>query len=494
MQKINMNFYKNFHGISVISLVITISVLLILTGITLSTVTKENGLLKQSKDVSSATDRTSLIELVKTDIHSMQIRNGGKIYKDEFKEILDKYFSYNLEGDELPDDLSSLVLTSNDNKYNDILASEIYDGKFYEDDTLKVKKIKESKKILTENTKVISDDRVKITVPAGFTIPNESPNNAKEGIIITDSIDETGKSNGNEFVWIPINPDLTVVGTNKPMAKISTADEYIGKDDNGKTNYEGVLYNFTGTDSTEMESYGQGTHEYREPDSKIVYDADYPEDAQVNYLRDLRQWLPGEADRYQNYNTFLNTMKEDYNEMIYSVKTYGGFYVARYEMGVKDVIEYNMSSGKATSKIGPVRNAGDWFVSRQWYGLYSKAKTYTNEKKSVKSSMIWGSQYDAMLNYALTGDDKEKVTKNGNGYYGDKEVNTGVTENDKILNIFDLEGNHTEWTLEANSDNYRVARGSYYNNTDKFSPSSRSNVTCDSTLQCHATRFTLYIK
>ena len=32
--------------------------------------------------------------------------------------------------DKLPDDLSSLTLTSNDNKYNDILASEIYDGKF----------------------------------------------------------------------------------------------------------------------------------------------------------------------------------------------------------------------------------------------------------------------------------------------------------------------------------------------------------------------------
>ena len=109
--------------------------------------------------------------------------------------------------------------------------------------------------------------------------------------------------------------------------------------------------------------------------------------------------------------------------------------------------------------------------------------------------MIWGSQYDAMLNYALTGDDKEKVTKAGNGYYGDKEVNTGVTPNDKILNIFDLEGNHIEWTLEANSNNYRVARGSYCSNPEKenFSPSSRSNLTCDSTYTYISTRLTLYI-
>ena len=367
-----------------------------------------------------------------------------------------------------------------------------------------IDRLKVEKKLLENNTSIMSVDNVKVTIPAGFTIPEESPNNAKEGIIITDSIDEsTGKSNGNEFVWIPVDPDLKVVGTEKVMAKESTAEDYKGTDAKGRTNYEGVLYNFTGTDSTEMtpSDYGQKTeYGYREPDSKIVYDYEKPDGQTPNYIKDLQQWLPNEVERYKDNKTFMNTMQEDYNEMIDSVKKYGGFYVGRYEMGVEDVIEDDnvfenkMATGKATSKIGQVRNSLDWFVSRQWYGLYSKAKKYTNEKKSVKSSMIWGSQYDAMLNYALTGDDKEKVTKAGNGYYGDKEVDTGVTPNDKILNIFDLEGNHIEWTLEANSNNFRVARGSYYNNTEKFLPSSRYNLTCDSTAQYIATRFTLYIQ
>ena len=358
-----------------------------------------------------------------------------------------------------------------------------------------IDKLKKSGEILNKNVTLFTEDNVLITIPAGFTVSKESPNVASEGIIITDSLDGNGDSNGNEFVWIPINEDLTVVGTDKEMAKESTAEEYKGKDINGRTNYEGVLYDFTGTgsttESTEMtlSSYGQETLGYREPDSKNVYDMDGGE-----FLLNLQKWLPKEVERYKDNKTFMNTMQEDYNEMIDSVKTYGGFYVGRYEMGAEDVTANVEASGKPTSKIGPVTGASDWFVSRQWYGLYSKAKTYTNKKNSVKSSMIWGSQYDAMLNYALTGDDKEKVTATENGHYGENAAYTGMTPKDKILNIFDLEGNYFEWTLEANANTYRVCRGSYYSNTANFSPSSRDDGFCDSTNEWRATRLTLYIK
>ena len=357
-----------------------------------------------------------------------------------------------------------------------------------------VDKVKVAKKLLESNTKIVSDDGVDVLIPADFTISDESPNNAKEGIIITDSIDEnTGKSNGNEFVWIPINPDLTVVGTEKIMAKVSTADGYTGKD---RTNYESVFYDFTGTDSTtestEMpsESNGQGTLGHREPDSGLHHDGAYGD---KDFLENLPKWLPEEAERYKDYDTFKKTLQEDYNEMIDSVKTYGGFYVGRYEMGAKDVIANTESSGKATSKKGLVTNALNWFVSRQWYGLYLRAKTYTNTKNSVKSHMIWGCQYDAMLNYALTGDDKEKVTATGNGYHGENASYTEITPEDKILNIFDLAGNHAEWTLEAYTQDYRIARGGYYSDTGDFSPSSRVNWVSDNASEFLGTRLTLYI-
>lgn len=73
------------------------------------------------------------------------------------------------------------------------------------------------------------------------------------------------------------------------------------------------------------------------------------------------------------------------------------------------------SIGNAQSKIGVVPLSSNNSAINGWYGLYDKSKSYTVSKNSVQSSMIWGSQYDAMLNWALEGIDAEKVTKIGIG-------------------------------------------------------------------------------
>ncbi len=475
------------------ALAITITILLILAGITISTITGRDGILLKTNNATEALNREEVIKLAQMDIFNEQMNNNEDFTEEQLKKILAKYFNYD-PASQLPKDLSTLILTTKDGKYNDILASEIYSENFSTNKKT-VGSIKEAKKLVDGNTIITSDDNVKVTIPAGFTIPEESPNNAKEGIIITDSINEsTGKSDGNEFVWIPVDYDLKVVGTGKIMAKESRAENYEGKDDKGRTNYEGVLYDFTETNSVEIssESDGQGTSGYREPDSNLWHDGSHGEDT---FLKKIRDKLIEEAERYTDHATFIKTMQEDYNEMIESVKIYGGFYVARYEMSMEEMVE-NVATNKPTSKVGLATNSLNWKVSRRWYGLYSCAKKYTNTKNSVKSSMIWGSQYDAMLNYALTGDDKEKVTATGNGHYG-SAIETGKTPTDKILNIFDLEGNYREWTLEAYTYDHRVARGGCYNdpkNNQKFTPSSRSWLTgTDNTNGEQSTRFTLYI-
>ena len=106
--------------------------------------------------------------------------------------------------------------------------------------------------------------------------------------------------------------------------------------------------------------------------------------------------------------------------------------------------------------------------------------------------MIWGSQYDAILNWALTGADKGKVTANTNGNHSGSWVNTGKTTTDKINNIYDLEGNLWEWTAEAVSTGSRVPRGGNYYST---SPTSNRNYINPGMAPNDLTsRVTLYIK
>ena len=101
-----------------------------------------------------------------------------------------------------------------------------------------------------------------------------------------------------------------------------------------------------------------------------------------------------------------------------------------------------------------------------WYEAYIKAKAY--DKNGVTSGMIWGSQWDAMLNFGLTNSsDSAKVTADTNGNHNNTILKTGIwlgssNQTDKINNIIDLEGNVKEWTMEAfrvGSNDRRSIRG-----------------------------------
>ena len=265
-------------------------------------------------------------------------------------------------------------------------------------------------------------------------------------------------------------------------------EQLAGTDTNKRTNYEGVLYDFTGTegntDSKEMTT-NHGPTGYREPD--VVSDT---YDNNSEYLNIIKGILTNQTDKYENKDTFKTTLQEDYSEVIESVKTYGGFYVGRYEMG----LEENGATKKAISKKGP---GADTRIGQAntWYGLYAYGKTYENTKKtetsSVKSSMIWGSQYDAMLNYALLGDSKGKITATGNSNPDGFTTDTGATEDDKIINVYDLEGVHYEWILEAYGTSERTGRGGNYD--EGIAPSNRDHESPSSRYRDLSTHITLYI-
>ncbi len=290
------------------------------------------------------------------------------------------------------------------------------------------------KAVITDN------DNGEVPIPKGA--------NYKEG---TESTGVVIEYKGSQFVWVPVpvtaTNSLYPKGTTKAMAKVSTG-EYAGTT-GGLTNYEGILYNFGYFDDDDewypyeepiamsSSSNGQGTNGYREPATLSSYDTD------------LQSYLSG-IDLTET--TFETELKTEYNKMITSVMKYGGFYVGRYETSLS---ENTIASVAGVTPMSAATNG------QMWYGMYDKQKNFsgTESTDTLQSSMIWGSQYDAMLNWMLIGKDKEKVNSTDNGNHSGSMVNTGATTTDKINNIYDLEGNLYEWTLEAFGTDKRADRG-----------------------------------
>ena len=137
-------------------------------------------------------------------------------------------------------------------------------------------------------------------------------------------------------------------------------------------------------------------------------------------------------------------------------------------------------------------------ASVNWYKMYLTQNSDYAENpyygsESVTSSMISGSQWDTMLNYILTGSDKEKVTAITGNHTGTRST-TGQFGSDIMNNIFDLSSNVREWTTEVNGSSWRVYRGGYYRATDVNTSTNRSSDTPTGTYGSIGSRLSLYVK
>ena len=247
-----------------------------------------------------------------------------------------------------------------------------------------------------------------VTLPEGFKISNTSGENKQsEGIVLIDG-------NDNEYIWIPVYDAIydnitpmpistaTATRTYKPMAK-KYNDDY----------YESLIYTFNGTNSYRNTdaTVGLGASGYREP--SLITNS-----ASDGYTWDVNNVLGTSYDAASsNYSTklgfsssreFGEYLGANYLNMVSSVDNFGGFYVGRYET-------ISTLDGSSNIVVGSRPNM-EPISNINWYQLYlyQDSSRYTANPyyniNSVTSSMIYQSQYDAMLNFVLTGDDKSKVT------------------------------------------------------------------------------------
>ena len=90
----SMNFKGKMHeksGITLITLAVTIIILLILAGITIATITSDNGIIKNANDAKEQTEIAEEKEIVdRATIQAMGNNKRGNLVEDELQEQLDK--------------------------------------------------------------------------------------------------------------------------------------------------------------------------------------------------------------------------------------------------------------------------------------------------------------------------------------------------------------------------------------------------------------------
>ena len=120
---------KKNKGITLIALVITVIVLLILAGVSISILTGENGLLTKTNEAKKIAEMASIKEQIQTEILAEEMVNRGNISDSSLKTILGKYGTINYE----EDGITIKSITTTEGNY-EIAMTEIWKGRTTEDD------------------------------------------------------------------------------------------------------------------------------------------------------------------------------------------------------------------------------------------------------------------------------------------------------------------------------------------------------------------------
>ena len=314
-------------------------------------------------------------------------------------------------------------------------------------------------------------------IPDGYvasSVPGE--NIVATGLVIYEGDEPVTKENHeeamrerNQYVWIPVD-DI-----NSMVMCISNTEESVCN-----LVLEGDTLKCTTHPETETELCGRlyGTDNYSEEineNEEKIYktNMDFTKRDQI-YVSDsgIREpaivvgngtEMDASSENYHGLGTadaFLEQLKQDFTIMATSIAKNEGFYISRYEIGVNGESKKEQLVLTSASENGTNYTAGN-----MWYGLYDACRDIENSKQ-----MIWGCQYDQVIKFIGEEGEKGHTTTSTN------QLKTGFAEDQDILkNIYDLEGNNFEWTVQAQATKGRTFRGNNYYNTGikEFYPSSR---------------------
>ena len=386
------NKFKNKTGITLIALVITIIVLLILAGVSITMISSQDGILKKARTAKETQKKATEEEKVKLAIQGAMINENGTIDETELKTELGK-LGYTI--DSLPAEI-----TINGTKYTITKNGELEENKAMKMADAQGKVLSE-----TETSTVVDKYGNEIKVPAGFKITTDA-DNVTQGIVIEDVSANDNISKGNQFVWIPVGDVYTTedkVKTEENTKKIELA-RYVFKND-GTVNEQLTQTKATGQ---LMES---------------VSATDYY------------------TDEEGLEETFVKSVKEN-----------NGYYIGRYEAGDDNATKKN-EARNASSDGTLVCKSGQQVYNYIDMSIAKKESEKMYENKIFKSDLVNSFAWDTAILFEQTFDDRtDKSTPYSKQSSLNSSLQTTGTSGDKICNIYDMASNCQEWSTEVYSE------------------------------------------
>ena len=335
-----------------------------------------------------------------------------------------------------------------------------------------------------------------ITLPEGFA-PTKiaGEDSIDDGLVITDGY-------GNEYVWVEV-PKTTEVYSTIGLGVTDFTDEEYGK-------IEADLHKYTGV--------------YRkEPNYKDKW---YDASEDLNETNKL-DWYQSEKD--------YNIAKQ---KMLKSVYQNGGFWVGRYEAGIEvnrkesgnvtkvplskqNLYPYNYVTRTEAKKLAEQVNSGSYTSSLMFGVQWDLLLKFIEEKTVSKANEANRKNVREIIEKMLNNDSTNIGNYNNNLWnitntnakfskdwaisftkcpYQKKSnervvLTTGADESFSLINIYDIAGNVTEWTLERtlNEEYPCVIRGGDYYFDGSYLPASdhSSNRVLDSMRSYRLSSFTL---
>ena len=417
---------KEAKGITLIALVITIIVLLILAGVTIATLTGDNGILKKAGDAKTQTEQAKEDENFKIAIAG-SYGTDGKLNLKDLKDNL-KNQGILTNSNEFP-----LEVTVNGEKKKIDANGNIIGS---------IQSLKTKGTVFNDTTTLEDTYGNQVTIPKGFKIASDSATEVTGGIVIEDAT--YTNTIGSQFVWIPVGTGENAI----KKANKETVEIELGRYDFTK-NSDGTITTseYSGSNTEDTTASHNSSRE-----NAIAKDIEkFKTSANSNHGYYIGRYEAGVVD----YNSSVSTSNSN-NETNWTGYTGDNIkLVCKKEQQVWNYVTQNKASEVSRNMYGSeAKVTSDLINSYAWDTAIVFIQKCGTESNSSTYSKTDGQSSTSTREPQTTGTNILKAT----------------SKVDKQCNIFDMAGNCFEWTTETHSDSYApcVSRGGNYSYSNYY--------------------------